>query len=137
MFINSCAAEEYEERTETYPEENYDSEENHESDENYGNKESHESDENYENEENQESDEISERHPHRTYYVVLCTVRPGAITMVSVSTVQPSINLEILCTYKNLKMPRYTLLKFFQSTDFHVHSCNFIIHSLIFGCKPS
>ena len=110
IFINSCGADEYE------PEENYDSEENHESDENYGNKESHESDENYENEENQESDEISERHPHRTYYVVLCTVRPGAITMVSVSIVQPSINLEILylsCTYKNLKMPRYTLLKNF------------------------
>ena len=122
IFINSCAAEEYEERTETYPDENYDSEENHESDENYGNKESHESDENYENEENQESDEISERHPHRTYYVALCTVRPGAITMVSVSIVQPSINLEILCTYKNLKMPLYTLLKILQSTDFHVHS---------------
>ena len=64
IFINSCGAEKYE------PEENYDSEENHESDENYGNKESHESDENYENEENQESDEISERHPHRMYYLV-------------------------------------------------------------------
>ena len=30
-------------------------------------------------------------------------------TMVSVSTVQPSINLEFLCTYKNLKMSLYTL----------------------------
>ena len=68
IFINSCAAEEYQEITETYPdEENYDSKESHESDENYGNKE------------NQESDEISERHPHCTYYVVLCTVRPGAL----------------------------------------------------------
>lgn len=30
-------------------------------------------------------------------------------TMVSVSTVQPSINLEFLCTYKNLKMSLDTL----------------------------
>ena len=43
-----------------------------------------------------------------------------SITMVSVSTVQPSINLEFLCTYKNLKMPLYTLLKILQSTDFHI-----------------
>ena len=39
IFINSCAAKEYEETTEPYElEENYDSKENHESDENYGNK---------------------------------------------------------------------------------------------------
>ena len=29
--------------------------------------------------------------------------------MVSVSTVQPSINLEFLCTYKYIKMSLYTL----------------------------
>ena len=72
IFINSCAAEEYEGRTETYePEENYDSEENHESEE------SHESDENHENNENHEDHRY--RHPHRMYYLVLCTVRPGPI----------------------------------------------------------
>ena len=97
IFINSCGAEEYEERTETYePEENYDSEENHESDENYGNKESHdESDENYENEENQESDEISERHPHRTYYVVLCTVGEFIYTC---KMIQPALFLQVQAT---------------------------------------
>ena len=94
IFINSCAAEE---NTETYPEENYDSEENHESDENYGSKENHESDENYGSKENHESEESHEseenhesgknhenkenhedhqyRHPHRMYFLVLCTVR--------------------------------------------------------------
>ena len=41
-------------------------------------------------------------------------------TMVSVSTVQPSINLEFPCTYKNLKMSLYTLFKKLQSTDFHI-----------------
>ena len=80
IFINLCAAEEYEETTEkNEPEENYDSSENHESDENYGNKENHESDENYENKGSHESDENYRlRHPHRMYYVVLCTVWPGA-----------------------------------------------------------
>ena len=38
---------------------------------------------------------------------------------VSVSTVQPSINLEFLSTYKNLKMSLYTLFKKTESTDFH------------------
>ena len=41
-------------------------------------------------------------------------------TMVSVSTVQPSINLEFLCTYKNLRMSLYTLFKKTESTDFHI-----------------
>ena len=41
--------------------------------------------------------------------------------MVSVGTVQPSINLEFLCYYKNLKMSLYTLFKKYkQSTDFHI-----------------
>ena len=96
IFINSCAAEEYEERTETYPEENYDSEENHESDEIYGSKENHESEENYGSKENHESEESHEseenresgknhknkknhgnrqyRHPHRMYHLILCTI---------------------------------------------------------------
>ena len=90
IFINSCAAE-------SYPEENYDSEENHESDEIYGSKENHESHENYGSKENHESEESHEseenresgenhenkenhedpryRHPHRMYYLILCTVR--------------------------------------------------------------
>ena len=37
------------------------------------------------------------------------SILPSAITMVSVSNVQPSINLEFLCTYKNLRMSLYTL----------------------------
>ena len=44
----------------------------------------------------------------------------AGITMVSVSTVQPSINLVFLCTDKNLKMPLYTLLKVSESTDFQI-----------------
>ena len=55
IFINSCAAEEYEETTELY-----EPEENHESDENYRNKESHEFDENYESDERHESGESHE-----------------------------------------------------------------------------
>ena len=55
IFINSCAAEEYEETTELY-----EPEENHESDENYRNKESHEFDENYESDERHESEESHE-----------------------------------------------------------------------------
>ena len=66
IFINSYAAEDYEETTDTYePEEDYDSKENHESEE------SHESEENHE--------DHRYRHPHRMYYLVLCTVRPGPI----------------------------------------------------------
>ena len=50
------------------------------------------------------------------------------ITMVSVSTVQPSINLVFLCTDKNLKMPLYTLLKVSESTDFQIWK---VMHEII------
>ena len=52
--------------------------------------------------------------PRRTNYRYLHT------TMVSLSTVQPSINLVFLSTDKNLKMPLYTLLKVSESTDFQI-----------------
>ena len=41
-------------------------------------------------------------------------------TMVSVSTVQPSINLEFLCTDKKLKMSLYTLFEKLKSIDFQI-----------------
>ena len=50
------------------------------------------------------------------------------ITMVSVSTVQPSLNLVFLCTDKNLKMPLYTLLKVSESTDFQIWK---VMHEII------
>ena len=48
--------------------------------------------------------------------------------MVSVSIVQPSINLVFLCTDKNLKMPLYTLLKVSESTDFQIWK---VMHEII------
>ena len=49
-------------------------------------------------------------------------------TMVSLSTVQPSINLVFLSTDKNLKMPLYTLLKVSESTDFQIWK---VMHEII------
>ena len=48
--------------------------------------------------------------------------------MVSLSTVQPSINLVFLSTDKNLKMPLYTLLKVSESTDFQIWK---VMHEII------
>ena len=48
--------------------------------------------------------------------------------MVSVSTVQPSINLELLCNNKNLKMSLYTLFWKTESTDFHIWK---VMHKII------
>jgi hypothetical protein len=45
----------------------------------------------------------------RKMFRYVCSLDSNIITMVSVSTVQPSINLEFLCFYKSLKMSLYTL----------------------------
>ena len=43
------------------------------------------------------------------YVIVILSHGMGISTVVSVSIVQPSINLEFLCTYKTLKMSLYNL----------------------------
>ena len=48
--------------------------------------------------------------------------------MVSASTVQPSINLEFLFTYKNLKMFLYTLFLKRESTDIQIWK---VMHEII------
>ena len=72
-----------------------------------------------------------EKHLYFAWMYVVCTwllfegmlsgfCKAPSITMASVSTVQPSINLVFLFTDKNLKMPLYTLLKVSESTDFQI-----------------